>query len=53
MFYNMNLCFFRIQKTEAQNLFDPAWLYAEVEEAYWLLKKYLLGKDLQKIKEVL
>ena len=35
----MNLCFLRIQKTEAKDLFNPAWVYAEAEKVDRLFKK--------------
>ena len=47
----MNLCFFRIQKTEAKDLFNPAWVYAEAEKVDRLFKKDICCKDLKKIKK--
>ena len=37
----MNLCFLRIPKTktQAEDLFGSAWVYAETKEAHRLLKK--------------
>ena len=52
IFDNMNLCFFRIQKTEAKDLFNPAWVYAEAEKVDRLFKKDICCKDLKKIKKV-
>ena len=48
----MNLCFFRIQKTEAKDLFNPAWVYAEAEKVDRLFEKDICCKDLKKIKKV-
>ena len=53
IFYNLNLCSFRIQKIDAEDLFGPSRIYADVEEAHQLPQKTVFGKDCKKIFKVL